>query len=329
MLRQRHPPFISGNQTGNPGFNMQQQQQHQQNQQQQHQQYGKIIAERRNARTFKLFVCALSANIRSSLRGMNPAQMGNNQMSGMVQPMGPGINPNNMIPGQTGQMAPNQIVSQNQQPGIGIMGQTSGGMMQQTGRITPAAMGQSSGMIAQNAGNMIPQANRTMVPTTMMSQQGGAGMVPQSMNSAGGVPGIQQGVQSGQPVQGGMFPGPGTQQFGMAQNFGGGYNNQGMPPQQPNLQQNMQMGNFNQMNAQRSQAEFLAQQQQQRNLQQQQQQQQANQQQVQANRGQFAQQVPNVTMNQGMSQGMNTMVGQGAPPYQRQQPTGKHILVAS
>ncbi len=262
---------------------------------------------------------------------MNPAQMGNNQMAGMVQPMGPGINPNNMMNSQAGQIPPSQI-AQSQQAGIGgIIGQTSGGsgggVMQQTGRITPASMvpqgsgGGGGGMINQTAGNMLPQANRTMAPTPMMQPQQPTGMVPQGMNS-GGVPGIQQqgvpGIQQ-QNVPGGqqaMFPG--NQQFGgMSQNFGGGYGSQGMP-QQPNLQQNMQMGNFNQMNAQRSQAEFLAQQQ--RNLQQQQQQA-ANQQQVQANRGQFTQQVPNVTMNQGMNQGMNTMVGQ-APPYPRQQPAG-------
>lgn len=250
---------------------------------------------------------------------MNPAQMGNQQMAGMVQPMGPGpgINPNSqMMSSQPGQMAQQGPIAQNPQPGIsGIMGQTGGGaMMPQTGRITPASMGQQgSGMIGQTGGNMIPQANRTMAPTTTMMSQQGAGMVgPQQGMSSAGVPGIQQ-QQQQQGGQQSMFPG--TQQFsgGMAQNFGGGYGgNQGMP-QQPNIQQNMQMGNFNQINAQqRSQAEFLAQQQ--RNIQQHQ----ANQQQVQANRGQFTQQVPNVTMNQGMNQGMSTM-GQGAPPYPRQQ----------
>lgn len=246
--------------------------------------------------------------IRSSLRGMNPAQMGGSQMAGMagMQQMGPGINPNNMMANQPqmaqgqmaqgqmtqgqmgqGQMAQSQMgqgqIAQNQQPGIGgMMGQAGGAMMQQTGRITPAGMGQGGGMIGQSAGNMIPQANRTMAPSAMMSQQG-TGMVPQGMNNAG-VSGIQQGVQGGQQT---MFPG--TQQFGgMGQNFGGGggYGNQGMP-QQPNIQQNMQMGNFNQ----RSQAEFLAQQ---RSLQQQQQQQ-VNQQQIQANRG-FAQQVTKIDL---------------------------------
>lgn len=297
MLRQRHPPFMPGNQpAGQPGqqFNMQQQrnQLQLQQQQQQHQQY-----------------------IRTSLRGMNPSQMGNNQMTGMVQPgMGPGINPNNMIANQPSQMPQSQI-AQNQQPGIGgIMGQTGGNMMSQTGgRLTPASMSQAGGMIGQAGGNMMPQGNRTMAPTTMMSQQAAAGMVPQGMNSSGvPVPGIQQGVQGGQQS---MFSGNSQQFSGMAQNFGGGggYANQGMP-QQPNLQQNMQMGNFNQINAQRSQAEFLAQQQ--RNLQQQQQQQQ----QVQANR-QFTQQVPNVTMNT-----MNNMVAQAAvgnpPQYPRQQGSG-------
>lgn len=304
MLRQRHPPFMPGNQPTNSGQFTMQQQRTQQLQQQQHQQ----SQQQQQQHQQQQYINRTNTSLNTSLRGMNPsvAAMGNNQMSGMVQPMGPGLNPNNMMANQPGPMPQSQI-AQNQQPGIGIMGPSSGGsMMSQTGRITPASMGQGGGMIGQAGGNMIPQGNRTMPPSAMMSQQG---IVPQQ--------GIQQGVQ-GQS----MFTGT-PQQFGgmagMAQNFGGGYGNQGIP-QQPNLQQNIQMGNFSQQQInQRTQAEFLAQQQ--RNLQQQQQQQ-ANQQQVQANRQQQfgQQQVPNVTM-----QGQGIGQGGAAPPYPRQQPTGGKV----
>ncbi|GAB0086625.1 Mediator of RNA polymerase II transcription subunit 12 [Sergentomyia squamirostris] len=277
MLRQRHPPFIAANQPANAAnFNMQQQQQQQQQRQQQQQQQAQQQQHQ--------FMRTLRPNMAGQMgpaQAMNPVmgQNMNQPMAQMGQTMG----------GQT--MGPASLMNQQTQ-----MQQNP---MSQAQAQPQGMMAQNTGMMVQTSGGMMNQAASGMgqqAPGGMMQQQqapgggaagGAGGMVNQAM-ATGGMQNMQQ--AGGQQA---MFQ---NQQYqGITQNFGA-YGNQGMNQQAG--PQSM-MTNFNQMNPQRTtQAEYMAQHRA-----------------MQANRAQYMQPAPNVTMN--------NMVGQGAaPPYSRPGQTG-------
>ena len=231
---------------------------------------------------------------------MNPGQMATNQQipSGIGQQLNQTLNPNSIM-NQSNQLAQSQL-------GQGQLAQSQLGqnqLAQQQNIVPGGVLPNASGLLAQSSNNMLQQP--MVQGTGNMLQQQTAGMVGPGINNAN----VGQ-LQGMPPNTGQQAMYSGSQQFGgIGQNFSG-YGNQNLP-QQGNHQQNMGMGNFNQMSAQRNQAEYLAQQQQQ----QQQQRTLQQQQQAQANRGQFIQQVPNVTMNSMGTQG-------AAPPYPRQGQTG-------
>ncbi|XP_059617864.1 mediator of RNA polymerase II transcription subunit 12 isoform X2 [Phlebotomus argentipes] len=296
MLRQRHP-FIGGNQATSANFNMQQQRQQQ-------------IPFMRNTLRASLggqmgpggqqsMNPVMGQNMGQMGQAMGGQGMGGQTMGGQTmggQAMGGQAMGGQTMGGQAmgGQgMGPGSLMTQQSQ-----MGQNP---MSQAQSAPQAMMSQAGGMMASASGGMMTQGQTTAMgqaPGGMMQQQqqqapvtgaGGAtgGMVGQTMG-AGGMQTMQQG--GGQQA---MFQ---NQQYqGMAQNFGG-YGGQAMNQQ---AAPQAMMTNFSQMSAQRtSQAEYIAQQRA-----------------LQANRGQYMQPAPNVTMNNMVAQG-------AAPPYSRQGQTG-------
>ncbi|XP_055373234.1 mediator of RNA polymerase II transcription subunit 12 [Condylostylus longicornis] len=280
MLRQKNT-FMGGQQQTNPGaLSMQQQQRQQQLQMQQQQQQQMMM--------------------RNNMRGMAPNQMGGqqnsipnqmNQMNNLAQIPQQQNNINQVL--NSNSMMAQQ--SQMQQQNVGMSGGQNAPQMMNTnaGMMTNANTGSSGNpniMSQQNTGmvqgaGMAGQATAMQSQNTGLANQGGA-MTGQANNMMN-----QQNVN---PVA--MVNQQAAQQF---QQFGT-YNNQNM-----NQQSGPQMMNpgFSQMAApqRNTQAEYIAQQ---RAMQQ-------------ANRGQYMNQAPNVTMNNMMGGGQGA-----APPYRQQAGVG-------